>query len=64
MNKVVELREAVAGSVNDGDAVALEATGWELKVAEDLQTTEPPTDKELEVLRDLKARTEASRRKS
>ncbi|MEJ7820269.1 MAG: hypothetical protein WKF44_08190, partial [Rubrobacteraceae bacterium] len=43
---------------------AREATGWELKVAEDLQTTEPPTDKELEVLRDLKARTEASRRKT
>lgn len=43
---------------------AREATGWDLKVAEDPQTTEPPTDKELEVLRDLRARTEASRRKT
>jgi len=39
-----------------------EATGWELKVAEELETTEPPTERELEILRDLKARTEASRK--
>jgi glutaconate CoA-transferase, subunit B len=28
-------------------------TGWELKVAEDLKTTEPPTDEELSALREL-----------
>lgn len=41
---------------------AKEATGWDLKVAGELSTTEPPTEGELEVLRDLKARTEAARR--
>jgi glutaconate CoA-transferase subunit B len=34
-----------------------EATGWDLLVAEDLRTTEPPTEHELTVLRDLKHRT-------
>ena len=38
-----------------------EATGWELEVAEVLETTDPPTEKELGILRELKARTEASR---
>jgi hypothetical protein len=28
-----------------------------------LETTDPPTERELEILRDLKARTEASRKK-
>lgn len=41
---------------------AREATGWELQVSNSLETTKPPTEKELEVLRDLKARTEAARR--
>ncbi|MGH3321550.1 MAG: CoA-transferase subunit beta [Streptosporangiaceae bacterium] len=31
------------------------ATGWELAVADDLAVSEPPTDAELRVLRDLKA---------
>jgi glutaconate CoA-transferase, subunit B len=31
------------------------ATGWDLAVAADVRTTEPPTLRELEVLRDLKA---------
>ena len=30
-----------------------EQTGWELTVAEDLQTTEPPTAEELSALREL-----------
>jgi glutaconate CoA-transferase subunit B len=30
-----------------------EETGWELKVADDLHTTEPPTDEELSALREL-----------
>jgi glutaconate CoA-transferase subunit B len=35
---------------------AREATGWELRVADDLRTTEPPTDEELALLRELQAR--------
>jgi glutaconate CoA-transferase subunit B len=34
---------------------AREATGWDLQVAQDLQTTEPPTDEELQALRELVA---------
>ena len=34
---------------------AREATGWELKVADDLVTTDPPTDEELSQLRELVA---------
>jgi glutaconate CoA-transferase, subunit B len=34
---------------------AREATGWELRVAADLPTTEPVTDRELAALRDLRA---------
>ena len=41
---------------------AKEATGWDLKVAEKVTTTDPPAEKELEILRDLKARTEAARK--
>src|ERR687890_121056 len=37
-----------------------EATGWELRVADDLGTTDPPTAEELQVLRDLRERTEAA----
>jgi glutaconate CoA-transferase, subunit B len=43
---------------------AKEATGWDLKLAEELETTDPPTERELEILRDLKARTEAARNKA
>jgi glutaconate CoA-transferase, subunit B len=35
---------------------AREATGWELEVADDLRTTDPPTEEELALLRELKAR--------
>ncbi|HEX4760892.1 MAG TPA: CoA-transferase subunit beta [Thermoleophilaceae bacterium] len=34
---------------------AREATGWDLKLAADLNETEPPSDEELSVLRDLKS---------
>ncbi|MDA0179664.1 CoA-transferase subunit beta [Solirubrobacter phytolaccae] len=34
---------------------AREATGWDLKLADDLQTTEPPTEEELKALRELLA---------
>jgi glutaconate CoA-transferase, subunit B len=43
---------------------AKEATGWNLRVAEDLGVTEPPTEEELRVLRELKARTAAARREA
>ena len=35
----------------------LEQTGWPLRVAHELATTAPPTDEELQTLRDLKTRT-------
>lgn len=35
---------------------AIDATGWPLEVARDLQTTEPPTPEELSALRDLISR--------
>ena len=40
-----------------------EVTGWDLEVARRLDETEPPTGEELEILRDLRARTEASRQR-
>ena len=43
---------------------AREATGWELRVTEEVAATEPPTDEELEVLRELYARTAAARAES
>jgi glutaconate CoA-transferase subunit B len=39
---------------------AREATGWNLAVAEDVGVTSPPTEVELTVLRELKARTAAA----
>ena len=35
---------------------AREATGWELRIADDLRTTEPPSEQELTLLRELKSR--------
>ncbi len=40
---------------------AKEATGWELGIADELYTSDPPDETELEILRDLHARTEAAR---
>jgi glutaconate CoA-transferase subunit B len=37
-----------------------EATGWDLRIADDLGTTDPPTAQELQILRDLRERTEAA----
>lgn len=58
-----ETREFTLTALHPGASVeqAKEATGWDLRVAGEVATTEPPTDRELEVLRDLKARTEAAR---
>jgi len=41
---------------------AKEATGWDLKVAGDLATTDAPLEGELQVLRDLQERTAAARK--
>jgi glutaconate CoA-transferase, subunit B len=52
-----ETKELVLTHVHPGVTAeqAQEATGWELKIAPDLQTTEPPTDDELTRLRELVA---------
>jgi glutaconate CoA-transferase subunit B len=41
---------------------AREATGWDLKIADDPGSTDPPTKRKLAVLRNLKAITEAARK--
>ena len=48
-------RELVLTRVHPGVSVedAREATGWDLRVADDLEETDPPSDEELRVLRDL-----------
>jgi glutaconate CoA-transferase subunit B len=33
-----------------------EATGWKLRVRDSLETTDPPTDEEIDALRKLRAR--------
>jgi glutaconate CoA-transferase subunit B len=50
-----ETRELTLTHVHHGVSAeqAREATGWDLKIAADLKTTAPPTDGELEALRDL-----------
>jgi glutaconate CoA-transferase, subunit B len=59
-------RELTLVALHPGASVegAREATGWELRVAEDLETTEPPTEEELRILRDLRARTAAARKEA
>ncbi len=59
-------RELTLVALHPGASVeaAREATGWELRVAEDLDTTEPPTGEELRILRDLRARTAAARKEA
>ena len=51
--------ELTLDAVHPGVAVddVRAATGWDLRVADDLQVTPPPTATELEVLRDLQRRT-------
>jgi len=60
-----ETREFTLVSLHPGTTVeqARETTGWDLEVAGSLDETAPPTGEELEILRDLRARTEASRRR-
>jgi glutaconate CoA-transferase subunit B len=61
-----ETKELTMTALHPGATVeeAKEATGWELKVAEKVETTDPPTEEELTILRDLKARTAESRKKT
>ena len=48
-----DTRELTLTHVHSGISAeqAQEATGWDLKIAPDLKTTEPPTDDELHALR-------------
>jgi glutaconate CoA-transferase subunit B len=52
-------KELVLTSVHPGVAIpqVVEATGWTLKVAPEVSVSEPPTERELTVMRDLQART-------
>ena len=49
-----ETGELILTALHAGAAVeqAIKNTGWKLKVADDLKTTEPPTDEELRLLRE------------
>jgi glutaconate CoA-transferase subunit B len=51
-------RELVLTQLHEGVSVeaAREATGWELALAPEIRVTEPPSDRELEALRELLAR--------
>jgi glutaconate CoA-transferase subunit B len=53
-----ETRELVLTQVHDGvtSEQVQAATGWELRMVEDLRVTEPPTDEELAALRELVSR--------
>ena len=57
-----ETKELTLTELHPGSSVeqAREATGWDLRVADDPGTTDPPTEEELRVLRDLRERTEAA----
>ena len=59
MKPDAETKELVVVSLHPGvtrDEV-IDATGWDIRFADQLETTPAPTAEELEVLRDLKART-------
>lgn len=54
----LESRELTLTQLHEGVEIAevLEATGWDLKLAEEVRVTEPPTAEELGALRELVAR--------
>lgn len=58
-----ETKELTLTALHPGATVeaAKDATGWDLKVADEVGRTDPPTEGELRVLRDLRERTEAAR---
>lgn len=43
---------------------AREATGWDLRVADELDATDPPTEEELQTLRNLREKTEAANKET
>jgi glutaconate CoA-transferase subunit B len=53
-----QTKELVLTQLHEGVSVeaAREATGWELALAPEIRVTEPPTERELEALRELLAR--------
>jgi glutaconate CoA-transferase subunit B len=55
-------RELILTAIHPGTTVdqVRDATGWQLKVAPNLETTSLPTERELNALRDLHARTAAA----
>jgi glutaconate CoA-transferase subunit B len=59
-----ETRELTLVALHPGATVeqAKEATGWDLRVDDELENTDPPTEEELRVLRELKERTAAARK--
>ncbi len=58
-----ETKELTLVALHPGATVeeAREATGWDLKTAENSAVTDPPAERELRLLHELKARTEAAR---
>ena len=56
-----DTKELVVTSLHPGVTreQVIDATGWEIRFAEQLAVTPAPSARELEVLRDLKARTDA-----
>ena len=60
MKPDAETRELVVVSLHPGVTRedVIEATGWEIRFAEQLETTPEPGENELSILRELKARTE------
>ena len=57
-----ETKELTLTKLHPGTSVeqVREATGWDLRVADELGVTDPPTEEELQILRDLRERTEAA----
>ena len=58
-----ETKELTLVALHPGATVeeAREATGWDLKTADNPAVTDPPTERELKLLRELKARTDAAK---
>lgn len=53
-------RELTLVALHPG-ATVKEATSWKLRVAEELEVNEPPSEEKLRILRDLHARTKAAK---
>ena len=61
-----ETKELVLTAIHPESSVeqARDATGWNLRVADDLEKTDPPTDEELQTLRSLREKTEAANKET